>query len=99
MVRKIPGFYFTGDHKAGVFCKGLISEPQYRAILEDIFDKMPEAREKYNKLVKDYNFSYGVPKYKLYVKLAPDTTWERREYISNGIRNYFRDDVTVLLDK
>ena len=27
MVRKIPGFYYTGDHKAKVFCKGLISEP------------------------------------------------------------------------
>ena len=69
------------------------------AILEDVFKKMPEARENYQKLINGYNFTSGVPKYKLYVKLDPDTSWERREYIANGIRSYFRNDVTVLLDK
>lgn len=40
-----------------------------------------------------------MPKNKLFVKLKPGITQERRDYIANGIRSYFRGDFTVLLDK
>ena len=40
-----------------------------------------------------------IPKYRMFVKLSPDISDERREFIANGIRSYFRNDITVLLDK
>ena len=40
-----------------------------------------------------------IPKYRMFVKLSPDISDERREFLANGIRSYFRNDITVLLDK
>jgi len=40
----------------------------------------------------------GIPKYKLFVRLNEDITDDRREYIANGIRSYFKGDGTILLD-
>jgi len=48
--------------------------------------------------VKNYEFTDDLPKGKMFVKLNPNITTERREFISNGIRSYFRDDTTILLD-
>lgn len=39
-----------------------------------------------------------MPKYKLFVKLDNTISEERRDYIANGIRSYFKDDQTILLD-
>lgn len=58
----------------------------------------PETRPKYNDILSQYNFTYGVPKYKLFVKLDPSISEERRDFIANGIRAFFKDDSTVLLD-
>jgi len=58
----------------------------------------PETRQKYNDILSQYNFTYGVPKYKVFVKLDNSISVERRDYIANGIRSYFKDDQTVLLD-
>lgn len=58
----------------------------------------PDTRVKYNELISEYNFTNGVPKYKLFVKLDNTISEERRDYIANGIRSYFKDDQTVLLD-
>lgn len=58
----------------------------------------PETRPKYNDLLSQYNFTYGVPKYKIFVKLNDSISEERRDFIANGIRSYFKDDQTVLLD-
>lgn len=34
----------------------------------------------------------------LWVKLDPEISAERRDFVSNGIRSYFLDDTNVLLD-
>ena len=61
-------------------------------------DRMPDARKRLNEINANYNFTYGVPKYKIFVKLSPNITTERRDFIANGIRSYFKDDQTILLD-
>ena len=43
--------------------------------------------------------SNNVPKAKCFVKLAPSITDDRRDFISNGIRSSFRNDMTIVLDK
>jgi ABC-type antimicrobial peptide transport system permease subunit len=53
----------------------------------------------YNKLVFGYNFTNNIPKEMLFVTLDPDISDDRRNFIANGIRSYFRDDLTVLIDK
>lgn len=50
-------------------------------------------------MIATYTFSNGVPKQFLFVKLAPGVSDSRRNFLSNGIRAYFRDDLTMLLDK
>lgn len=58
----------------------------------------PETRPKYNDLMSQFNFTSGVPKYKIFVKLNDSISEERRDFIANGIRSYFKDEQTVLLD-
>lgn len=58
----------------------------------------PETRPKYNDIISEYNFTYGVPKYKIFVKLNNTISEARRDFIANGIRSFFKDDQTVLLD-
>lgn len=67
-------------------------------IIKDYFKFVGGSEEKYNNLVKNYEFTDDLPKGKMFVKLNPNITTERREFISNGIRSYFRDDTTILLD-
>lgn len=69
-----------------------------KELMDDFFDKNEDTLEKYNSTIADYDFVNGIPKYKIFVKLAPNITNDRREYIANGIRSYFKGDGTVLLD-
>jgi len=39
-----------------------------------------------------------VPKYKLFIKLSANVTDDRRQQIADGVRSYFRDEMTILLD-
>ena len=77
----------------------LISEDQYAEILEDYFQTNPDAREGLAALTKGYNLTNNIPKYKMFVKLSPDISDDRRDFIANGIRATFKTDTTVLLDK
>ena len=49
-------------------------------------------------MIANYNFTNDIPKYKMFVKLSSNVTDDRREFIADGIRSYFRDDRTILLD-
>lgn len=71
---------------------------QYKALLDEFFSKNEEALDRYNILTSDYAFTNGVPKYKLFVRLKDDIRGDRREYIANGIRSYFKSDGAILLD-
>jgi hypothetical protein len=35
----------------------------------------------------------------MFVKLSEDISDERRDFLANGIRAYFKHDTTILLDK
>ena len=35
----------------------------------------------------------------MFIKLAEDISADRREFIANGVRAYFRDDLTMLVDR
>lgn len=39
-----------------------------------------------------------VPKYKLFIKLNETISDDRREQIADGVRSFFRDERTILLD-
>jgi hypothetical protein len=100
MVTKMPGFLqFTGYQSAQFMSQQLISEDQYAEILEDYFQTNPEARDNLEALTKNYNLTNNIPKYKMFVKLSPDISDDRRDFIANGIRATFKTDATVLLDK
>lgn len=68
-------------------------------MLNDLLNASKEMKDTYNNLIRDYNFTDGLPKEYLFVKLNPDIDDFRREYIANGVRSYFRDDTTILLDR
>lgn len=98
MLTKMPGWWFTAYQSAQFFSQQLVSEAQYREILEDYFDTHDGTRENFEALIDSYTFTENVPKYKLFVRLSPDCTRDRREQIANGIRSFFRDERTILLD-
>ena len=77
----------------------LISEDQYAEILEGYFQTNPIAKENLDELTKGYNLTNNIPKYKMFVKLHPDISDDRRDFIANGIRATFKTDATILLDK
>ena len=49
-------------------------------------------------MIKSYNLTKGIPKSKIFIKMSPDASQERRDFVSNGVRSFFRDDITVILD-
>uniref|UniRef100_A0A7S3CJT1 ABC3 transporter permease C-terminal domain-containing protein n=1 Tax=Strombidium rassoulzadegani TaxID=1082188 RepID=A0A7S3CJT1_9SPIT len=100
MLTKMPGWYMTAYQNVQFFMQQLMTEQQYRAILDDFIrvNDNQGSQQKYQQLVEGYNFTNGVPKYKMLVKMAPNATEARRDFIANGIRSYFRDDQIVLLD-
>jgi len=98
MLTKLPGWYFTAYQSAQFFSQQLISEVQYRALINDFMKTEKNSKKAYDDIISSYNFTEGVPKYKIFVKLNDTISAERKDYISNGIRAFFRDDQTILLD-
>lgn len=73
---------------------------QYKDIIDDYLKMWPkDVTLNYRDMIGNYNFTNDIPKQKVFIKLNPDITQERREQIADGIRAYFRDDTTLLLDK
>lgn len=66
--------------------------------MDDFFKTVPKALERHQTSTVDYTFSNGVPKYKLYVRLADDIDPDRRLYIADGMRGFFKSDLTILVD-
>ena len=67
-------------------------------ILND-YIKNNELEEVYKIMITNsYNFTNGVPKTDLYIRLDPDAPQDRRDYISNGVRAFFRNDQLFILD-
>jgi hypothetical protein len=49
-------------------------------------------------ILNSYNFTNDIPKSDLYIKMDPDATQDRRDYIANGVRAFFRNDSLFILD-
>ena len=99
MATKMPGFYMTAYQFAEYSAYTLTSETDYKRMLDDYLKWAgPAAQKNYEKLQNEYNFTKGIPKYRMYVKLADNISKDRRDFIANGIRSFFRDEGTVLLD-
>jgi ABC-type antimicrobial peptide transport system permease subunit len=56
---------------------------------------------KYNwgNITQNYTFYNGVPKKTLFINLSPNCTAQRRQFIINGLRPYFKSDLTLVVDK
>ena len=61
--------------------------------------KIDGMEERFNASISTYNFTDDLPKEYLFIKLDDNISPSRRAFITNGIRSYFRDELTVLLDR
>ena len=68
-------------------------------LIQDIIGDDPVRKQKYEDKIKGYNFTNGIPKDYVFIKLNDSLSDDRRNYISNGIRAYFKDDLTILVDR
>lgn len=78
--------------------EGIITQPQYKDLLDMVFTDYPDYRQNFYDLISQYNFTNSVPKGGLFVKLDPSITQQRRDFVANGIRSFFRTPTTVLFD-
>jgi hypothetical protein len=49
-------------------------------------------------IMDSYNFTNDVPKTDLYIRLDPEASQDRRDYVANGVRAFFRTDQLFILD-
>lgn len=70
MAYKIPGMLMTGYDIAEFFSMNMVSELQYKQMIDDFFRyREPHHVAVYDELQADYNFTNGVPKFALGIKL------------------------------
>jgi ABC-type antimicrobial peptide transport system permease subunit len=63
-------------------------------------DDNPSMKKSYEDLIKPYgNFTDGLPKDYLFINLNKSISKDERGVVTNGIRAFFKDDLTLLLDK
>lgn len=99
MATKMPGWIFTGYQTAIFLPECLVSEIQYKQIIDKFIGDDALVREAYDKLIANYTFSNQIPKSRLFVRLSPSISSARRDYISNSIRSFFKDQSVILFDK
>jgi hypothetical protein len=88
---KLPGFLFTGFKQlASLNLLGVVSYPTMQRLMGD-FNEYYGTEEKYFNLTQtaETNYTYGVPKQKLFIKYAKGISENRRQYIINGMRSLF----------
>ena len=94
MAQKVPGFTFSGYRYIGFSHQALVSIPQFREILDVIYqDKWPEELDQVPE-----GTSYEIPKQYLLIKTKDELSKQQREVLSNGIRNFFQSDDYTLID-
>lgn len=71
---------------------------QFKDLINEFLNLYP-GEVNYREMIGSYNFTDDIPKHRLFVKLNQDISVMRREQITNGIRSFFRDDTTILIDK
>lgn len=98
MVSKMPAFLFSKFRQVMYFATIVISDVQYAEILQQVLQTNSYMRGKYDELIAEKNYTNGVPKIYLLVKLKEGIDDQRRKYLSNGIRSFFTDELTFLVD-
>mmetsp|Transcript_5996 Transcript_5996/g.8117 ORF Transcript_5996/g.8117 Transcript_5996/m.8117 type:complete len:158 (-) Transcript_5996:547-1020(-) len=90
LVTKMPGFqYFSGLNISLLRLTGVISNDQYREIMQWAFDGDQKMKWRYYNSIEAYQFVDDIPKSQLFVRLNDNVTDEQRNFVTNGIRNFF----------
>lgn len=98
MAQKLSGFYFTRYRIAQLWPTILMSDEDFGEILKELREYDKTFREAYDDAFNSYEFANDSPKASLFVKLDPQISDDRRLFVTNGIRSFFRDDQMVLSD-
>lgn len=98
MAQKLTGFFFSSYQLAERFPTFVISAEQYGRILADLAKYDPSYKERFNDLFLSTEFEDDIPKSILYVKLASNVTAERKQFIMNGVKSFFKGQEMRLFD-
>jgi ABC-type antimicrobial peptide transport system permease subunit len=100
MLTKIPGFFFMSYRQITYSGSVLVSHSDYKRVLENLMADQTDdiMANNFRETTKGYNFTDNIPKEFLFVRLKPGLPLYRREFISNGIRAYLRDDLSFVFD-
>ena len=91
MLTKFPGFTFSGLNTVIALNSAIISMPDYQQFMQDTYDAGEGRMENVADATSEYEFKENIPKKNLFVKFSSSITSAERDFISNGIRNYFLD--------
>ena len=67
--------------------------------MNEHFSAHPDDQTDYYSKIADYQFNDDIAKQVLMVKLNPNITEEKRSFIANGLRSFFKDKTTLLYEK
>ena len=102
MITKMPGFSFSG-YATGVQLlgtpNGLVSDIQYGQMIADYASIFPDRMEYFYSQTSQYEWKDNLPKQKLFVKLKDGISAQERAFVANGVRAFFNDVFTQLLEK
>jgi len=100
LATKLPSYFFSAYQSVQFYSELLITREQYKYIVDDyIRQRDDEVRANYEDLVSQYSFENDIPKYRLLIKLNENATQDRRDFIANGVRSFFRSETCLLFDK
>lgn len=104
MATKVPGFAFSSYRAVTNFGEAIISCEDMQYLLNDYYGGNISNGSIPNPIVKQFfeqlpkNLSYGLPKDGMMIKFAKETNLQERTDFSNGLRNYFKNEQTLLFD-
>ena len=71
----------------------------YIYLMNEHFQLYPDDQIAYYAKIADYQFNDDIAKQVLMVKLNPNITDEKRSFVANGLRSFFKDKATLLYEK
>ena len=71
---------------------------QFWNMVQEYYKDNKAVWEEYNSTLRNQNYTYGIPKGSLFVKLKSGLNEFDREMLANRLRSYFRNDLTRLED-
>jgi len=95
MAAKVPGYFFSSYQQIMFFSTSLTSMGDYKNMMDFYYEG------RYPSELSDHltnSTTYGVPKQTLRIMLKAGLSTAQREILSNGIRNFFESDTTMLID-